>query len=173
MSFEEFERDVKTQDAVFRNFEVIGEAANRLPEAIKSKYSGVEWPKIIGFRNILIHEYLGVKLKTVWTAIQEKIPALEEQTKTVLAKKRKKAWSGQRVVDSPWLVLGSGDTILNFFGLRPRSRVSFPAHPAASSNPRKNSSDPKARSESCDITECTHPLERGNELGKVSPELAV
>ena len=37
MSFEEFERDVKTQDAVFRNFEVIGEAANRLPEAIKSQ----------------------------------------------------------------------------------------------------------------------------------------
>ncbi len=84
MPFEEFELDVKTQDAVIRNFEVIGEAANRLPEAIKSQYSGVEWPKIIGFRNILIHEYFGVKLQTVWTAIQEKILVLEEQTKTVL-----------------------------------------------------------------------------------------
>ena len=43
MSFEEFERDVKTQDAVFRNFEVIGEAANRLPEAIKSQ---VQWSRM-------------------------------------------------------------------------------------------------------------------------------
>jgi uncharacterized protein with HEPN domain len=84
LSFEEFARDVKTQDAVIRNFEVIGEAANRLPEAIKSQYSGVEWPKIIGFRNILIHEYFGVKLQTVWTAIQKKIPILEDETRTIL-----------------------------------------------------------------------------------------
>ncbi|MBI5248974.1 MAG: DUF86 domain-containing protein [Desulfomonile tiedjei] len=84
MSFQEFERDVKTQDAVIRNFEVIGEAANRLPEDVKSLYPDVEWAKIIGFRNILIHEYFGVKLETVWTAISEKIPILEEETKSVL-----------------------------------------------------------------------------------------
>jgi uncharacterized protein with HEPN domain len=84
MSFQEFERDAKTQDAVIRNFEVIGEAANRLPEDVKSLYPDVEWAKIIGFRNILIHEYFGVKLETVWTAIQEKIPILEKETKSVL-----------------------------------------------------------------------------------------
>ncbi|HTY25763.1 MAG TPA: DUF86 domain-containing protein [Desulfomonilaceae bacterium] len=65
MSFEEFKRDVKTQDAVIRNFEVIGEAANRLPDEIKDLYKDIEWAKIIGFRNILIHEYFGVKLETV------------------------------------------------------------------------------------------------------------
>ncbi len=84
MTFHDFERDVKTQDAVIRNFEVIGEAANRLPEEIRSRYHGIEWAKIIGFRNVLIHEYFGVKLETVWSAIEEKLADLEEQTKAVL-----------------------------------------------------------------------------------------
>ncbi len=84
MSFTEFVSDLKTQDAVIRNFEIIGEAAKRLPDEIKSLYHDVEWAKIIEFRNVLIHEYLGVKLETVWTAIREKIPTIEEQTKTIL-----------------------------------------------------------------------------------------
>ena len=46
MSFEKFESDPKTQDAVIRNFEVIGEAARRLPEEIKSHYTSIEWAKI-------------------------------------------------------------------------------------------------------------------------------
>jgi uncharacterized protein with HEPN domain len=65
-------------------FEVIGEAANRLPEEIRALYQGVEWAKIVGFRNIPIHEYFGVKLDTVWSAIEEKVRDLEEQTKAVL-----------------------------------------------------------------------------------------
>lgn len=84
MSFEEFESDPRTQDAVIRNFEIIGEAANRLPDDVKSLYPDFEWAKIIGFRNILIHEYFGVKLETVWNAIQEKIPILEKETQLVL-----------------------------------------------------------------------------------------
>ena len=89
MTFDEFVSDFKTQDAVVRNFEIVGEAAKRLPENIKSKYEGIEWAKLIGFRNILIHDYFGVKLETVcvetvWNAIQEKIPILEAQTQKVL-----------------------------------------------------------------------------------------
>jgi uncharacterized protein with HEPN domain len=84
MSFADFQSDAKTQDAVIRNFEIIGEAATSLPEKIASQYSRVEWPKFIGFRNILIHQYFGIKLETIWTAIQDKIPILEEETRTVL-----------------------------------------------------------------------------------------
>jgi uncharacterized protein with HEPN domain len=84
MSFQEFERDVKTQDAVIRNFEVIGEAANHLPGEIKSLYHDIEWSKIIRFSNVLIHEYFGVKLETVWSAIEQKVPILERRTKAVL-----------------------------------------------------------------------------------------
>ena len=55
-----------------------------IKDTIKSKFEGIEWVKLIGFRNILIHDYFGVKLETVWNAIQEKIPALEEQTRKAL-----------------------------------------------------------------------------------------
>jgi uncharacterized protein with HEPN domain len=70
MSFQEFERDVKNTGCVVRDFEVIGEAANRLPEDVKSFYFEVKWAKIIGFCNIRIHAYFGVNLETVRTAIQ-------------------------------------------------------------------------------------------------------
>lgn len=80
MTFEQFQADLKTQDAVIRNFQVIGEAANRLPESVKSILRDVEWPKIIAFRNVLIHEYFGVDLATVWSAITDKVPYLETKT---------------------------------------------------------------------------------------------
>ena len=85
MSFQEFRLDVKTQDAVIRNFEVIGEAANHLPEEIRSLFQNIEWAKIVGFRNILIREYFGVNLQTVWSALAEKLSDFEKQTKAVLA----------------------------------------------------------------------------------------
>lgn len=67
-----------------RNFEIIGEAVNHLPEEIKSLYHGIEWSKIVGFRNILIHGYFRLELETVWSAIEEGLPDLEQQTKALL-----------------------------------------------------------------------------------------
>lgn len=72
------------QDAVMRNFEIIGEAVNHLPDEIKSLYHDIELAEIVGFRNILAHGYFVVKLETVWSAIEEGLPGLEEQTKALL-----------------------------------------------------------------------------------------
>ncbi len=65
MDYEALTRDRKTQDAVVRNLEVIGEAAGRIPESVLAAAPEIEWRKIIGIRNILIHEYFGISLPVI------------------------------------------------------------------------------------------------------------
>ena len=60
---ETFTKDRKTQDAVIRNLEIIGEAAGKLPEQMQKGESEIDWRKITGLRNILIHEYFGINLQ--------------------------------------------------------------------------------------------------------------
>lgn len=79
-----FLQDDKTFDAVVRNLEVIGEAAKHIPEAVRANYSGVEWRKIAGLRDILIHEYFGIDGEIVWDIVQHKLPALETEVKSML-----------------------------------------------------------------------------------------
>jgi uncharacterized protein with HEPN domain len=55
MDFEAFKEDTKTQDAVIRNLEIIGEASGRLPEAVRHAAPGIEWRKVVGIRNIIAH----------------------------------------------------------------------------------------------------------------------
>jgi uncharacterized protein with HEPN domain len=76
--WEEFSRDTMIQDAVLRNFEIIGEAAKRLSEAVKSRRPDVPWRDIAGFRDVLIHNYMGVNLKRVWNVIQQNLPGLQQ-----------------------------------------------------------------------------------------------
>lgn len=66
MTFEQFTRDEKTVDAVARNFEIIGEAANRLPDEYKLKFSTIDWDRIRGFRNRIVHNYFGIDNSIVW-----------------------------------------------------------------------------------------------------------
>ena len=76
MSFEDFESDIKTIDAVIRNFEVIGEASNRLPESFKELNETIDWQRIIGFRNKLIHDYVKVNNGIVWEIRNDYLPIL-------------------------------------------------------------------------------------------------
>ena len=80
----DFCKDPKTIDAVIRNLEIIGEAARRLPEEIRIKYPDVEWHKIISLRNVLIHEYPGIDLETIWDIIVNKLSPFEKQVKEIL-----------------------------------------------------------------------------------------
>jgi uncharacterized protein with HEPN domain len=66
ISFKQFIIDSKTIDAVIRNFETIGEAANKLLEEFKEKYTDINWYRIRGFRNRIIHNYFGVDYTVVW-----------------------------------------------------------------------------------------------------------
>lgn len=79
MSFEQFLNDDKTNDAVIRNFEIIGEAANRMPETIKDTYQKINWHRIRGFRNRIVHDYMGVDYEIVWDIIQNNLDDLYKQ----------------------------------------------------------------------------------------------
>jgi uncharacterized protein with HEPN domain len=68
--FESFLSDDKTIDAVVRNFEIIGEAANRIDDDFKIANPQIEWHRIRGFRNRIIHEYFGVDYEIVWDIIK-------------------------------------------------------------------------------------------------------
>jgi uncharacterized protein with HEPN domain len=78
MSFEEFQRDKKTQFAVIRALEVIGEASKAIPSEFKELHPEVPWREMARMRDKLIHAYFGVDLRVVWKTIKEDIPRLRE-----------------------------------------------------------------------------------------------
>lgn len=79
LTLEQFSADSKTVDAVIRNFEIIGEAANRLPEDFKEKHSEIDWHKIRGFRNRIVHDYFGIDYSIVWVIKERFLPKMIEQ----------------------------------------------------------------------------------------------
>ncbi|MBD2500602.1 HepT-like ribonuclease domain-containing protein [Anabaena azotica] len=75
---ESFFNDIKTQDAVLRNLQVMCESVQKLPQDWKNTYPEIEWNNIGGFRNRLTHEYLNVDLDIVWSVIENYLPDLEK-----------------------------------------------------------------------------------------------
>jgi uncharacterized protein with HEPN domain len=76
MNFDAFSSDRKTVNAVIRSLEVLGEATKHIPTSYRNKHSQIPWNKMAGMRDVLIHDYMGVDLKTVWKVIQERLPEL-------------------------------------------------------------------------------------------------
>ena len=72
----EFEHDEKTQDAVVRNLEIIGEAAKNVSNEMREKQPDIPWRQLAGMRDKLIHEYFGVNLTIVWQVVEQEIPKL-------------------------------------------------------------------------------------------------
>jgi uncharacterized protein with HEPN domain len=79
LTYEEFLKDSKTVDAVIRNFEIIGEAANRLTEDFKDENSNIDWHRIRGFRNRIVHDYFGIDYEIVWQIKETFLPKTLEQ----------------------------------------------------------------------------------------------
>lgn len=84
MDFARFTADEKTRDAVVRNLTVIGEAVKNLPADIRQRYPEVEWRKIAGLRDIVVHEYFGVDADILWDIVKNRIPALLEKIENIL-----------------------------------------------------------------------------------------
>jgi uncharacterized protein with HEPN domain len=61
MTHQDFQKDDRTYDAVIRNLEIIGEAANKVPEDIQQRYRYIQWREMIALRNIIAHAYFGIK----------------------------------------------------------------------------------------------------------------
>ena len=79
-----FIADTLIQDAVLRNLEVIGEAVKNLPEEIRELNPQIEWRKIAGIRDILIHQYFSVDLEIIWDIVENKIPDLETGVQKII-----------------------------------------------------------------------------------------
>lgn len=79
MTAESFKKNELVVDAVIRNLEVIGEASKNIPLAIRRLHPDIPWDQMNGMRNILIHEYFGVDVPTVWHTAKRHLPSLKQQ----------------------------------------------------------------------------------------------
>ena len=81
---EVFFADRRIQDAVIRNFEVIGEAAKRIPDDYRENHPLIPWRALSGFRDVLIHQYEGVSITEVWQIIERDLKTLKEEITKLL-----------------------------------------------------------------------------------------
>ena len=72
------------QDAVMRNLQIMAESIQRLSDATKETHPEVDWYKISGFRNVLVHGYLGVDLERVWIIVERDLPSLKDAITSML-----------------------------------------------------------------------------------------
>jgi uncharacterized protein with HEPN domain len=84
MTFEQFDADDKTKDAVIRNFEIIGEAASHIPLEIQDKYPHLDWLEMRGMRNIIAHAYFGISMSIIWRTAEHDLPKLEKELQNIL-----------------------------------------------------------------------------------------
>jgi uncharacterized protein with HEPN domain len=81
MDLEEFRKDLKTVYAVIRAFEVLGEAAKKIPQELRQQHSSVPWKEMAGMRDKLIREYFSVDPEALWKTIEEDLPTLKQSLK--------------------------------------------------------------------------------------------
>lgn len=76
LSQAEFSSDKRTRDATIRNLEIVGEAAKKVPEAIRLLAGDIPWRRLAGLRDILIHDYFGIDAVILWDIVSNEVPVL-------------------------------------------------------------------------------------------------
>lgn len=87
MAFAAFEVDTRTQDAVIRSIEIVGEAANKVRSAdpdFAARHSNIPWDLMYGMRNRIVHDYFEVDIEVVWQTVQRDLPVLRQQIEALL-----------------------------------------------------------------------------------------
>jgi len=85
----DFIGDELRQNAIVRQLEVIGEAVKNIPYEFRKKYLNVEWRKIAGFRDVLIHAYFGADISRIWKVVKEDLPTLKKNIKEIMKREIK------------------------------------------------------------------------------------
>ncbi len=88
MGFQQFEEDRKTQKAVIRGLEIIGEAMKRFPKEFQLKYPNIIWREWIDFRNVLIHVYHAIDLDLVWSCVHNELPELHKHISEIMYREK-------------------------------------------------------------------------------------
>ncbi|MFH1665809.1 MAG: DUF86 domain-containing protein [Candidatus Omnitrophota bacterium] len=83
---DEFENDELIQNWIVRHLQIIGEASSRLSDDFRDKHPQIPWHKIIGMRNILVHDYFGIDKAIVWAAVEHELPPLKAHIEKIIDK---------------------------------------------------------------------------------------
>lgn len=84
MTLEKFAKDEKVVDAVARNLEVIGEATKRLPDDLRQRFPDVQWRKMAGLRDVIVHDYFGIDIPLIWDIVQRDVPIARLKVAAIL-----------------------------------------------------------------------------------------
>ena len=84
LTYQTFVENEMVQDAVIRNLEIIGEASRNIPDIVREKDTNIPWRRMIGLRNIAIHEYFGIDLSIIWQIITKNLVETKPEVESML-----------------------------------------------------------------------------------------
>ncbi len=84
LEYSGFQESELVRSAVVQKLSLIGEAAAHVADKLRDSHPGIPWPKIVAFRNILVHSYFGIDWDVVWKAATDQVPALNDQIAAIL-----------------------------------------------------------------------------------------
>jgi len=88
LNHDAFVTDDKSVDSVVRNLEIIGEAANRISKEFRTRHTEIDWRKIIGLRNRIVHDYFNIDVEIVWEIVQKDLPIFKSKLSLIRGEKR-------------------------------------------------------------------------------------